>query len=225
MEGWTLCGSPLSWGGTNTKLRFGPSCSSPVQLLVKQSISKQPTSFLETCKLQTVSSLPLANTNLMYIFGPRHLASQTQFSAIDADIVVWPRTVDGGACGPRAMAAGEVVWDFARCRVHAPGECAWAGVTGGYAQINNSGADFVQRQVVFFVPTSDFRRDTRLVVLDQLGRPLVRCPSLNRSRIAPWSVASFGLDDKPPLWPDRPRPRRRTLRVSSLNPSARVGRR
>lgn len=54
--------------------------------------------------------------------------------------------------------------------VHAPGECAWAGVTGGYAQTNNSGADFVQHQVVFFVPTSDFRRDTRLVVLDQPSR-------------------------------------------------------
>lgn len=163
----------FSWGGTNTKLLSSLDPRVRIQLLVKQSrlcVSKQPIAFPETCKLQTVSSLPLSNTNLMYIFGPRHLASQTPFSAIDSDIVVWPRTVDGGACGPRAVVADEVVWDFARCRVHAPGECAWAGVTGGDTQINTSGADFVQHQVVFFVPTSDFRHDARLVALGQPGR-------------------------------------------------------
>ena len=106
------------------------------------------------------------------------LACQTQFSAIDCGLAENSR-VDGGACGPRPVVADEVVWDFARGRVQAPGTVAWAGVTGGYAQINNSGADFAQHQVVFFIPTSDFRLpttdDTRLVVLGQPRSRLLRC--------------------------------------------------
>lgn len=171
----------FSWGGTNTKLLSSLDLRVRIQLLVKQSrlcVSKQPIAFPETCKLQTVSSLPLANTNLMYIFGPRHLASQTPFSAIDSDIVVWPRTVDGGACGPRAVVADEVVWDFARCRVHAPGECAWAGVTGGDTQIKHFGCRFCAASSRFLRP--DFRLPTRRAPCcsGSARSRLVRCPSL-----------------------------------------------
>lgn len=76
--------------------------------------------------------------------------------------------------------------------VHAPGECAWAGVTGGYAQINNSGADFVQHQVVSSsrLPTSDATRALLFWISPAATREM---PSSHRSGIAPWSAASFGL--------------------------------
>lgn len=77
-EGWTLWGFTAFGAAQTPSSALWTAPRVRVQPLVKRSrlcVSKQPTSFPETCKLQTVSSLPLANTNLMYIFGPRHLAS------------------------------------------------------------------------------------------------------------------------------------------------------
>ncbi|KAK1827502.1 hypothetical protein QBC39DRAFT_175863 [Podospora conica] len=157
----------------------------------------------------------------MDIFGSRRLCSTTQSRAVDADILVWPRTLDRGACGPRTVVgvAGEVVVVVGSPPVSCPrsGDSAWAGMTGGHAQINTLGADFVQHQSRFLhpnfrLPASGFRRDTRHVVLGNH-------PSSHRSLIAPWDVDSFGVATSPPLTgPDRPRPPRWTL-CSPANPS------